>query len=120
MEVTVGLAFLAGLASFLSPCVFSLVPVYVGYLSGRAVATAQSNSVADRWVTFSHGLAFVLGFSVVFITLGVAVFCFRWFTLRLAYLDCKNRRYPGHDFWFAHDGVITYPFPGVRPAPALL
>lgn len=73
MEVTVGLAFLAGLASFLSPCVFSLVPVYVGYLSGRAVATAQSNSVADRWVTFSHGLAFVLGFSVVFITLGVAV-----------------------------------------------
>ena len=73
MEVTVGLAFLAGLASFLSPCVFSLVPVYIGYLSGRAVATAQNAPVSERWVTFSHGVAFVLGFSVVFITLGVAV-----------------------------------------------
>ncbi len=73
MEVTVGLAFLAGLASFLSPCVFSLVPVYIGYLSGRAVATSQSAPTSERWVTFSHGLAFVVGFSVVFITLGVAV-----------------------------------------------
>lgn len=73
MEVTVGLAFLAGLASFLSPCVFSLVPVYIGYLSGRAVATMQSHPTSERWVTFSHGVAFVLGFSVVFITLGVAV-----------------------------------------------
>ena len=35
-NVTIGLAFLAGLASFLSPCVFSLVPAYVGYLGGRA------------------------------------------------------------------------------------
>src|SRR3990172_2026181 len=68
-QVTVGLAFLAGLASFLSPCVFSLVPAYIGYLSGRAVGgDAQTN----RWVTFSHGLAFVLGFSIVFILLGVA------------------------------------------------
>jgi cytochrome c-type biogenesis protein len=68
-QITVGLAFLAGLASFLSPCVFSLVPAYVGYLGGRAVGgEGQSN----RWVTFSHGLAFVLGFSVVFVLLGVA------------------------------------------------
>ena len=35
-QVTIGLAFLAGLASFLSPCVFSLVPAYIGYLGGRA------------------------------------------------------------------------------------
>ena len=35
-RVTIGLAFLAGLASFLSPCVFSLVPAYIGYLGGRA------------------------------------------------------------------------------------
>jgi len=69
-QVTVGLAFLAGLASFLSPCVFSLVPAYVGYLGGRA---AGGESTSNRWVTFSHGLAFVLGFSFVFILLGVAV-----------------------------------------------
>jgi cytochrome c-type biogenesis protein len=68
-QVTVGLAFLAGLASFLSPCVFSLVPAYVGYLSGRA---AGGEGGSNRWLTFSHGLAFVLGFSAVFVLLGVA------------------------------------------------
>ncbi|MEW6029786.1 MAG: cytochrome c biogenesis CcdA family protein [Chloroflexota bacterium] len=69
-NITIGWAFLAGLASFLSPCVFSLVPAYVGYLGGRAAGGEAAGS--SRWVTFSHGLAFVLGFSVVFVTLGVA------------------------------------------------
>lgn len=71
MDVTVGLAFLAGLASFLSPCVFSLVPAYISYLSGRTVAQNMQGMPIDRWDTFSHGLAFVLGFSVVFIILGI-------------------------------------------------
>ena len=39
-NISLGLAFLAGLASFLSPCVFALVPAYVGYLGGRSVAYA--------------------------------------------------------------------------------
>ncbi|MDL1911219.1 cytochrome c biogenesis protein CcdA [Chloroflexi bacterium CFX6] len=69
-NVTVGLSFLAGLASFLSPCVFSLVPAYVGYLGGRAAGGETTEG--SRFITFTHGLAFVLGFSVVFITLGVA------------------------------------------------
>jgi len=69
-QISIGLAFLAGLASFLSPCVFSLVPAYVGYLGGRAAGGEASAS--NRWVTFTHGLAFVLGFSLVFILLGVA------------------------------------------------
>lgn len=71
IQVTVGLAFLAGLASFLSPCVFSLVPVYVGYLGGRAAAESQAEQGENRWRTFAHGLAFILGFSFIFITLGV-------------------------------------------------
>lgn len=70
-RITISLAFLAGLASFLSPCVFSLVPAYVGYLGGRAAGGEGSGG--NRLVTFTHGLAFVLGFSVVFIILGVAV-----------------------------------------------
>jgi cytochrome c-type biogenesis protein len=70
-NITLGLAFLAGLASFLSPCVFSLVPAYVGYLGGRSVASARDGE-AKPWVTFSHGLAFVFGFSLVFISLGLA------------------------------------------------
>lgn len=73
-NVTVGLAFLAGMASFLSPCVFALVPAYIGYLSGRSLAMADGGTQqSNRWVTFTHGLAFVIGFSVVFIILGVAV-----------------------------------------------
>jgi len=70
-EIGLGLAFLAGLASFLSPCVFSLVPAYVGYLGGRSVAMGGS-SRDNRIMTVVHGLFFVLGFSTVFITLGVA------------------------------------------------
>lgn len=69
-QITIGLAFLAGLASFLSPCVFALVPAYVGYLGGRAAGGEVTES--NRFITFTHGLAFVLGFSFVFITLGVA------------------------------------------------
>ncbi len=71
-NITVWLALLAGLASFLSPCVFSLVPAYVGYLGGIAAGAAGVNEKPSRWLTFSHGLAFVLGFSVIFVLLGVA------------------------------------------------
>jgi cytochrome c-type biogenesis protein len=67
--ITFGLAFLAGLASFLSPCVLSLVPAYIGYLSGRAAGGESTRQ--NRWVTFTHGLAFVLGFSLVFILFNV-------------------------------------------------
>jgi cytochrome c-type biogenesis protein len=70
-NVTIWLAFLAGLASFLSPCVLALVPAYVGYLGGRTV-TVSGQVVDNRWVTFSHGLAFVIGFSLVFVILGAA------------------------------------------------
>jgi cytochrome c-type biogenesis protein len=68
-NIPFGLAFLAGLASFVSPCVLSLVPAYVGYLSSRAVVTT-GQAVENRWATLSHGLAFVLGFSVIFVALG--------------------------------------------------
>ncbi len=70
-NIGVGLAFVAGIASFLSPCVFSLVPAYIGYLGGRSVASAQSGN-DSKWTTFSHGVAFVIGFSIVFVLLGVA------------------------------------------------
>lgn len=70
-DVTLGLAFVAGLASFLSPCVLALVPAYVGYLSGRSLG-AGDMAVQNRWITLAHGVAFVLGFSVVFVVLGAA------------------------------------------------
>ncbi|MEX2143098.1 MAG: cytochrome c biogenesis protein CcdA [Anaerolineales bacterium] len=65
------LAFLAGLASFLSPCVFALVPAYVGYLGGRTAAAPSGKGESTTAGALSHGLAFVLGFSLVFISLGL-------------------------------------------------
>jgi cytochrome c-type biogenesis protein len=73
-NISIGLAFLAGLASFLSPCVFSLVPAYISYLGGRAAK--DENESGNRFVTFTHGLAFVLGFSVVFVSVGVMASAF--------------------------------------------
>lgn len=70
INVSIGLAFLAGLASFFSPCVFSLVPAYVGYLGGRSIS--DQDRAVQQLQTFLHGLAFVLGFSFVFISLGLA------------------------------------------------
>lgn len=69
-NISVSLAFVAGVASFLSPCVLALVPAYVGYLSGRAAG--GDGGINSRLTTFFHGIAFVLGFSLVFIVLGAA------------------------------------------------
>lgn len=72
MEITFGIAFLAGLASFLSPCVISLVPVYIGYLTGRNVSVTHSEGSPFDFQAILHGSFFVLGFSLVFIALGMA------------------------------------------------
>jgi cytochrome c-type biogenesis protein len=91
MNISIGLAFLAGLASFLSPCVFSLVPVYVSYLGGcSASRVIGGEKTHDRFFTFVHGLAFVFGFSVVFVllgatagVLGAALFPIRYWLTRI-------------------------------------
>jgi cytochrome c-type biogenesis protein len=69
---SIPLAFLAGLVSFLSPCVFPLMPAYAAYLSGRAgrpaLAGASGGTVSTvRNSAMTTGVAFVVGFSVVFI-----------------------------------------------------
>src|ERR1700737_2977245 len=63
-------AFVAGLVSFLSPCVLRLVPGYVSLISGAGVEELKSGDVKlFRKVMFSS-LMFILGFSIVFIALG--------------------------------------------------
>ncbi len=71
MEITIGLAFIAGLVSFISPCVLPLVPAYIGYMGGHTTRAAEQGR-KSRFAVLAHGLFFVLGFAVVFVLLGVA------------------------------------------------
>ena len=63
-------AFLAGLISFLSPCVLPLVPGYVSLISGTGVEELKSQDARVLRKLMLNSAAFILGFSVVFITLG--------------------------------------------------
>jgi len=64
-------AFGAGLLSFLSPCVFPLVPGYLSYLAGTSLEEGESQSTA-RFQVSLHALCFVLGFTLLFTLLGAA------------------------------------------------
>ena len=63
-------AFLAGILSFLSPCVLPLVPGYVSLISGATVEDLQSDEGHMLGKVMLHSLTFILGFSIVFIALG--------------------------------------------------
>ena len=71
-EVDIGIfvAFMAGLFSFLSPCVWPLVPSYLALVTGMSLEDMQEG--VNRKATFIHSLLFVLGFSAVFIVLGAS------------------------------------------------
>jgi cytochrome c-type biogenesis protein len=69
-DLTIAVAFAAGLVSFLSPCVLPLVPAYLGQLTAVAVAGRAGGS-ASRWLAVRHALAYVAGFGAVFTFLGV-------------------------------------------------
>ncbi|NPV67499.1 MAG: hypothetical protein HPY64_10175 [Anaerolineae bacterium] len=78
-DITIGLAFIAGLVSFVSPCVLPLVPAYVGYMGGQLTVTVAAGAGrgsrtvvrSGRFVTLLHGLFFVMGFSAVFVIFGL-------------------------------------------------
>jgi cytochrome c-type biogenesis protein len=63
-------AFLAGLVSFLSPCVLPLVPGYVSLISGVGVEELKVQETHVLRKVMLNSIAFILGFSIVFITLG--------------------------------------------------
>lgn len=65
-------AFFAGLVSFLSPCVLPLVPGYVSLISGASVEELQSKDRKLLNTVLLHSVMFILGFTVVFVTLGAA------------------------------------------------
>lgn len=64
-------AFLAGIVAFLSPCCLPLVPAYLAHLAGLTGETAEFER--HRGMAFRHALAFVGGFSIVFVILGASI-----------------------------------------------
>jgi cytochrome c-type biogenesis protein len=81
MDVSIFTAFLAGLISFLSPCVLPLVPGYISMLSGIGVEQLKEGKT-PRAGLLTSALAFVLGFSAVFITFGASASAVGSFLLR--------------------------------------
>ena len=72
-NVSLFLAFSAGVLSFASPCILPLIPSYVTYMTGLSLERLKTEGEkGHRMETFFHSLAFVLGFSIVFISLGAS------------------------------------------------
>jgi len=88
-------AFLAGLLSFVSPCVLPLIPAYLSFLTGSSVEELKAQSDArSRTRTMLHALAFVAGFTVVFEAIGLSASA-----LGSAFIDYKD--------WIARVGGIV-------------
>ncbi|WP_018248480.1 cytochrome c biogenesis CcdA family protein [Orenia marismortui] len=64
-DISIIIAFFAGIISFFSPCVLPLVPAYIGYITG-------STTIRRRFFTLIRSIGFVLGFSLIFILMGAS------------------------------------------------
>ena len=71
VQVSLPLAFIAGLVSFLSPCILPVVPSYLAFISGLTLADLRESSAAQaRRGALINSVLFVVGFSAVFMTMG--------------------------------------------------
>lgn len=79
MEITIAIAVLAGLGSFVAPCILPMIPAFLAYISGTTVTDLKKNNLGNEMITINrtniilNTVFFVLGFSVVFSTLGVII-----------------------------------------------
>ena len=72
-NVSIGLAFVGGLASFISPCFLPLYPTYLSYITGISVNRLKTENTREvRTRTLAHTFFFLLGFSLLFFTLSYA------------------------------------------------
>ena len=70
IDLNVGIAFLAGLLSFLSPCILPLIPAYLSLMGGTTINELKESG-GKRLGAFFNTVFFVLGFSIVFMVLGI-------------------------------------------------
>lgn len=78
MEVTYAIAIVAGLGSFVAPCILPMIPAFLAYISGTTIAEIKQNDGTKSMMVKKSNIIlnaafFVLGFSVVFSTLGVII-----------------------------------------------
>ncbi len=73
--VSIVISFFAGVLSFLSPCILPLFPSYITYITGKSFEDIKrlNSSSSLRRVTALHSLFFIIGFSIVFVSLGVTI-----------------------------------------------
>ena len=71
-DVSFIMAFLAGLLSFVSPCVLPVIPFYITFITGLTYdeLTSTDNKKEIRWLTVKNSIIFIAGFSFIFIMLG--------------------------------------------------
>ena len=74
-EVSIVIAFSAGILSFLSPCILPLFPSYITYITGRSLEDIKSSGRATdiTKLTVINSLFFILGFSIIFVLMGIAI-----------------------------------------------
>lgn len=65
-------AFLAGILTFLSPCILPLIPPYMSYISGISIEELKARNYKQKIYIFQRATLFVAGFSLVFIMLGIS------------------------------------------------
>ena len=74
MDVSIALAFAAGLLSFVTPCVLALLPVYLAFLGDAAAVSVEGQGTASmRTAVLPNALLFVAGFTAIFVLLGTSV-----------------------------------------------
>ena len=83
MNITISIAFFAGLISFLSPCVLPLIPGYISYISGTSL---EDKKKRKKNLIFIKTIFFTIGFSIVFIALGSAASFIGSFFLSNSYI----------------------------------
>lgn len=80
-EITLWIAFAAGIASFISPCCLPLYPSYLSYITGISVSELTKSELnrKSRWLMVSHTFFFILGFSTIYYALGYGTNAFSEF-----------------------------------------
>ena len=78
-NLTIFLAFGAGLLSFISPCCLPLYPAFLSYITGMSVGDIKSEQVMLQKRSLLHTIFFLLGFSLVFIAIGFSTSLFGYF-----------------------------------------